>query len=274
MIVKYSRLLLMTMILLAILSSLTSAAPRLIRILINDIPLTTEVPPRIENGRVLVPVRAVTEALGATVDWDESNRTVLITPPSRFVRYEGPAMGGPIDATDYAALGAVMALRRYLGDRWPDLATQDSARVLIRYEILYLRNTSGSIAPLPLREWEREQQGDYWVRVRLYFGDFTRSPVKPGITLWKEREELSGLRQRTLGHESPAASRYWYEEREFRVRPQGESVLRESTDGGVYTAELEQGTGGWEVVPDGTLLKEGPLQAPPVLNDAVTADLP
>jgi hypothetical protein len=34
---------------------------------------------RIENGRTLVPVRVISESLGATVNWDDVNRTVNIT---------------------------------------------------------------------------------------------------------------------------------------------------------------------------------------------------
>jgi N-acetylmuramoyl-L-alanine amidase len=43
---------------------------------LNTIPLTFNVPPIIENNRTLVPFRGVFEVLGATVDWDESTRTV------------------------------------------------------------------------------------------------------------------------------------------------------------------------------------------------------
>ncbi len=38
--------------------------------------LQFDVDPVIENGRTLVPLRAIFEALGATVDWDDSTRTV------------------------------------------------------------------------------------------------------------------------------------------------------------------------------------------------------
>lgn len=41
--------------------------------------LKSEVPPVIKQGRTLVPVRAITEALGAEVQWKESERTVLIS---------------------------------------------------------------------------------------------------------------------------------------------------------------------------------------------------
>ena len=37
-----------------------------------------EVPPQIHNGRTLLPIRAVVEALGCDVDWDNDTRTVII----------------------------------------------------------------------------------------------------------------------------------------------------------------------------------------------------
>ncbi len=39
---------------------------------------TMDVPPTVINGRTLVPVRAVAEAAGLTVDWDNDERTVVI----------------------------------------------------------------------------------------------------------------------------------------------------------------------------------------------------
>ena len=41
--------------------------------------LTIDVPAQIRNGRTLVPVRAISEALGCSVDWDDSSKTVIIT---------------------------------------------------------------------------------------------------------------------------------------------------------------------------------------------------
>ncbi|NLX89382.1 MAG: SH3 domain-containing protein, partial [Syntrophomonadaceae bacterium] len=41
--------------------------------------LSFDVPPRIEQGRTLVPLRAIFEAMAATVDWDQSSQIVTAT---------------------------------------------------------------------------------------------------------------------------------------------------------------------------------------------------
>jgi len=47
-----------------------------IKVLVNGTALTFDQPPIIENGRTLVPLRAIFEALGATVEWEQSTQTV------------------------------------------------------------------------------------------------------------------------------------------------------------------------------------------------------
>jgi len=44
-----------------------------------------DVPPRLEEGRTLVPLRAFFEALGATVDWQEERKTVVAAKGNRSV---------------------------------------------------------------------------------------------------------------------------------------------------------------------------------------------
>ncbi|MBE3596991.1 MAG: copper amine oxidase N-terminal domain-containing protein [Hydrogenibacillus sp.] len=50
-----------------------------IRVYVNGQPLTFEVAPKIENGRTLAPIRAIAEALGLTVDWNEKTREVTLS---------------------------------------------------------------------------------------------------------------------------------------------------------------------------------------------------
>lgn len=46
---------------------------------VNGSPISLDVPPQIINGRTLVPIRFVSENLGADVGWDNDTRTVTIT---------------------------------------------------------------------------------------------------------------------------------------------------------------------------------------------------
>jgi hypothetical protein len=50
-----------------------------IRIVVNGKEVTGDVPPQIVDGRTLVPLRTVADALGAKVDWDAASRSVIIT---------------------------------------------------------------------------------------------------------------------------------------------------------------------------------------------------
>ena len=45
----------------------------------NNEPIPLDVPARLINNRTMIPARAISEALGATVDWDEETNTVIIT---------------------------------------------------------------------------------------------------------------------------------------------------------------------------------------------------
>ncbi len=46
---------------------------------VGDVEKELDVPAQLIDGRTLVPVRAISEALECTVDWDEATRTVIIT---------------------------------------------------------------------------------------------------------------------------------------------------------------------------------------------------
>ncbi|WP_134701566.1 copper amine oxidase N-terminal domain-containing protein [Ammoniphilus sp. YIM 78166] len=54
-------------------------AMQTIKLVVNEKEIKTDVPPQLVQGRVLVPVRSVAEALQAEVKWDELSQTVTIS---------------------------------------------------------------------------------------------------------------------------------------------------------------------------------------------------
>ncbi|MCW2278476.1 copper amine oxidase N-terminal domain-containing protein [Heliophilum fasciatum] len=63
--------------------------------------LAFDVPPIIENGRTLVPVRAISTALGANVNWDVATQTVIIQKADNNIRLplggQATKNGNPMD---------------------------------------------------------------------------------------------------------------------------------------------------------------------------------
>lgn len=76
---KNTKRLLCTLLILLIISSVfisQALSQDEIKVYYNDTQLTFDVPPTSVNGRTLVPVKAIFEKLGATVEWNGSNNTV------------------------------------------------------------------------------------------------------------------------------------------------------------------------------------------------------
>lgn len=72
------QILFLTLFLLLTLSGIAYSQD-LVTIYVNGKKIESDVPPQIINGRTMVPVRFVSEALGADVDWNAENRAVIIT---------------------------------------------------------------------------------------------------------------------------------------------------------------------------------------------------
>lgn len=56
-------------------------------VLINKGNAKFDTPPVIKHGRTLIPVRAVTEAMGATVEWNEEEKVVTITKDDKIIKF-------------------------------------------------------------------------------------------------------------------------------------------------------------------------------------------
>lgn len=63
--------------LLVVMSSFTCFANQEVKVLVNGSEVAFDVPPVIQDGRTLVPLRAIFEALGAVVGWDGETSSVI-----------------------------------------------------------------------------------------------------------------------------------------------------------------------------------------------------
>ena len=57
-------------------SGVSGHAAGTITVVVNNEQIYFDQPPVIDNGRTMVPLRAIFEALGASVDWEQSTQTV------------------------------------------------------------------------------------------------------------------------------------------------------------------------------------------------------
>jgi len=67
---------LISLILTVSLITIPAMADEGIKVQLNGVQLTFDVPPQIINSRTMVPMRKIFEALGATVDWDSTTQTI------------------------------------------------------------------------------------------------------------------------------------------------------------------------------------------------------
>jgi len=66
-----------------------------IKLIVDGKEVKTDIVPQLVNGRVMVPVRWVVEALGCSVDWDGNARTVFIRSNKDKPGEEGLCTGVP-----------------------------------------------------------------------------------------------------------------------------------------------------------------------------------
>jgi beta-lactamase superfamily II metal-dependent hydrolase len=95
--------------------------------------LTFDVPPMIENSRTLVPLRAIFEAMGATVSWDQSTQTATAIKNDTTVVLQigstSPVINGQIKQLDVPAKivnGRTLAPLRFVGEAFGGSVSWDS----------------------------------------------------------------------------------------------------------------------------------------------------
>lgn len=111
-----------------------------IRLLVDGVTLTLDVPPEVKNQRTMVPVRAVGEAIGADVEWVQEEQkvvmtragsTVTMTLDSTTATVDGKAV--EMDVAPYAVDGRTLLPARYVAEFFGQKVDWDgkNRRVLI-----------------------------------------------------------------------------------------------------------------------------------------------
>ncbi|KUG05283.1 hypothetical protein ASZ90_017356 [hydrocarbon metagenome] len=105
---------------------------------LNGQQLSFDVPPTIENGRTLVPLRAIFEAMGATVTWDQNTRTATAVKDGTTVVLKigstTPTINGQVKQLDVPAKivnGRTLAPLRFIGEAFGGTVEWNQASQLI-----------------------------------------------------------------------------------------------------------------------------------------------
>ncbi|ABO49158.1 cell wall hydrolase/autolysin [Desulforamulus reducens MI-1] len=77
-----------TIITICFLLTVTPALAKTPELIINNQPVKSDVSPQIIDGRVLVPLRVISESLGALVDWEKDSQTVKIQDQHKTLRLQ------------------------------------------------------------------------------------------------------------------------------------------------------------------------------------------
>lgn len=137
-----------------------------INVVVDGNKLTFDVPPFLDNGRMLVPVRAIFEALDATIEWDGNTQTVTASKGDKIITLQigndKATIGNTEVILDVPAKlkdGRTFVPVRFVSEALGAKVVWDSATntAFIDYETLGRGNSTGNIA----NYGSVAQQGDW-----------------------------------------------------------------------------------------------------------------
>jgi hypothetical protein len=138
----------------------------IVPILLNGQPLTTDPAPIVERGRMLLPARAVFEALGAAVDYDARRKKIVVRRGahsatlalgSRAASADGRNV--ELDAPPRVARGRTFVPLRFIAETLGDAVDYDGTRVSIADAALAPPPQQGAVLP-PTVEFRQPAPGE------------------------------------------------------------------------------------------------------------------
>lgn len=136
-----------------------------LKLVVNGQEIKPDVPPQIVDGRTMVPVRWVAEALGAEVEWNQQNNTVNINTPDYI--------SGNLQAD--SDIAAVVKMVEQFGSKLKNvslLAPEDVVKKSIQ------ENYGDLVSPALLSQWQN---------------DLVNAPGRVSSSPWPERIEILDL---------------------------------------------------------------------------------
>lgn len=146
-----------------------------IKLNVNGKEITPDVPPQIINGRTMVPVRSVAEALGADVLWDEENRTVIVTSTKNSEELEKDLISSYLRTAD-TPKHFVENFARALQNRNGAVARlflTPKIREQIKPEVL---GTSTPIKKIEINNETSTNDNTYIYNMKAYYGPYGDQP--------------------------------------------------------------------------------------------------
>ncbi len=172
-------------------TGIASASPT---VTLNGQPLTFDVPPVIDNGRTMVPLRATFEALGATVRWDANTRTIAATKGDASIQLTvgdtSAAKNGAkitLDAPPRILDGRTLVPLRFIGEALGCQVNWDDSTQTVSISDAPPGTSPGSEpanppqpAPVAIGQWE------YKTRDVPYSNNVWNIPGEPVVSFSKE----------------------------------------------------------------------------------------
>jgi hypothetical protein len=243
-----------------------------VKLIVNGREIKPDVAPQIINGRTMVPVSWVAEALGADVQWDEKQRIVRLNfgelpqPVQERWQYPKPCGGelsiGYLGREANFLLPVVATLNDFLAEQQIESLYKEQEKAnqtaLVRYEILDSGRTDGGLS--------YSDTGAYKIISRLYYSEIQRKEGYPPyvVRAYEQKTPDGGLGG---SHENPKVAKSWYEDVMFVIRPKGD-VADVQRDEALGRTTYVKGQQGWYVDKSATqVLKKEKLKEMPILFD-------
>lgn len=218
------------------------------RILVDGRELILPIPASIEQGRVMVPLRSIVEALGASAYWIQDTTTgageVWIDSFPR-VFSAGPVRQAPgsrqFSQPDFlGAVGASATLMQYLAGEQAD-SLSGKGPVLVRFELLDVQTMAR--VPAPPDDLTQISPEGFMFAVRIYYVQPTEASIGPELLAFQRLYDAKNPGQWTLSLVKPEVQGSWYEDVTFVVSPKGPPSYQKTAN----SETVIYGASGWEV---------------------------